>query len=79
MGVKMTKQCLEINPNSNPNYPNYYSVRVKPKSAANPRHPELGVGRLTHLRRQFGFGCGRRFGWEIYFYVSSGKRQRFEK
>ena len=43
MGVKMTKGCLENLPELAPELPNYYSVRVTPKSAANPRQPELGV------------------------------------
>ena len=46
MGAKMTKKGLKNYPNSHPNYPNYYSVRVTPKSAANPRQPELGASTL---------------------------------
>ena len=46
MGVKMTKGCLENLPELAPELPNYYSVRVTPKSAANPRQPELGASTL---------------------------------
>jgi len=66
MGVKMTKTRLEINPNSNPNYPNYYSVRVEPKSAANPRQPELGVEGVWNPPTPVRVRCGRQFGWGIF-------------